>query len=422
MLFNEPGNIDSFGTKRLEKITIEMEETVLKHLLLEQTPEIDITNLDNKNENELLLDFYDSLSSIRNSKDYKSKLSNVNRLIEQLCNYKKIIKSKLHIQSNQEQSNENNLNTFKETSFLSIDCNNTLNFDDYVSSISFSRDGKLIAIGSKGCIRIYNTDDYSKIMADLIINEKDVYFRTLCFTKDNRTLISGGEDCEIKIWNLETMKCESSLVGKSGEIYGLDITEDESILVSGTSDGNIDIWNLQNKTLIRNINVDDIITSTKILKDQIHFVVSCLKGNILVYEIESCKLVDSIDAKSQIHSLALSYKSNELAIGCMNHKIEVYNIEEGKKISSKRTLIGHNNLISSLCYLKYNDILVSGSRDKQLKFWFENNIQTSSSLFENTILSIDSSPQNNKDIEIVAIGCNTKVFIYSISLKQNDSN
>lgn len=417
LLYNESGNVDSFGTKRLERMAIDMEVSIMKHMLSDQPYNEDIISLDNESENEILLNLYDSLGTIRRSKDDTTKLSNINNMIEQLCNYRMIIKNKLHKSNNQE--DHGNESSFEETNFLSKNCTNTLKFQSYVSSISFSSDGNLLAVGSKGFIQIYNTSNY-ELIGNLHINEKDAYIRSLCFTKDSKNLMSGGEDCEVKIWNVDTMKQETSLIGKSGEIYSLTISNDESILISGTSDGNIDIWDLKNRQLIKNLNVNDIITSIIILEDQKHFVLSSLKGTVYVFEIESGKIIHSFNVNNEIHTLAFNIQSNELVVGCANSKIEVLEFDDEKKLSSKGTLMGHNNLISSLCYTKHNNILISGSRDKQLKFWFKNYTQKSKTLFENTILSIDSSPKSDENHEIVAVGCGTNVLIYSLTMKINN--
>lgn len=66
--------------------------------------------------------------------------------------------------------------------------------------------------------------------------------RTIAFSPDSRTLVSGGGD--IIVWDLKTGKERSSLSGHSQFVSSVAISRDNKTLVSGSPDRTIKIWRM----------------------------------------------------------------------------------------------------------------------------------------------------------------------------------
>ncbi|MBD0346790.1 MAG: hypothetical protein ICV63_18590, partial [Coleofasciculus sp. Co-bin14] len=67
---------------------------------------------------------------------------------------------------------------------------------------------------------------------------------TLAISDDGKTLVSGGQDKAIKIWDLQTGLLRKTLQSDSGEIQALAIAPDSKIVVSGSGDRMVRIWNI----------------------------------------------------------------------------------------------------------------------------------------------------------------------------------
>lgn len=67
---------------------------------------------------------------------------------------------------------------------------------------------------------------------------------TLAMSADGKTLISGGKDKAIKVWDLQTGTLKKTLQSHSGEIYTVAIAPDHQTIVSGSGDRQIRIWKL----------------------------------------------------------------------------------------------------------------------------------------------------------------------------------
>jgi WD40 repeat protein len=65
---------------------------------------------------------------------------------------------------------------------------------------------------------------------------------SVALSADGRTLVSGGEDIRIKIWDMQTGKELGTLTGHTSTVFSVALSADGQTLVSGSSDGTIKIW------------------------------------------------------------------------------------------------------------------------------------------------------------------------------------
>jgi hypothetical protein len=66
----------------------------------------------------------------------------------------------------------------------------------------------------------------------------------LAISADGQTLISGGQDKAIKVWDLQTGQLRKTLQSDSGEIQAVAIAPDGKTVVSGSGDRMVRIWNI----------------------------------------------------------------------------------------------------------------------------------------------------------------------------------
>lgn len=93
-----------------------------------------------------------------------------------------------------------------------------------------------------------NHDSSDAEAISLVCNFSDIllghsqYIFSLAISPDGQTLVSGGEDETIKIWQVSTGKELRTLTGHSEAVYCLAISPDGKTLVSGSADRTIKIW------------------------------------------------------------------------------------------------------------------------------------------------------------------------------------
>jgi WD40 repeat protein len=113
-----------------------------------------------------------------------------------------------------------------------------------IRALAFSPDGQwLAAAGTSPKIRLFATIN-GEVVKTLETRPAKVY--SLVFL-DNHRLATGGTDDRITIWDLDSQKPTSQLVGHTGTVAALACDGTGNVVVSGSYDTTLCIWNLVNK-------------------------------------------------------------------------------------------------------------------------------------------------------------------------------
>ena len=150
--------------------------------------------------------------------------------------------------------------------------------------------------------------------------------KSVIFTDDNRYLISGSSDCNIKFWNLAKKKEEFWLKDHTKSINCLKVNKLGNLLVSGSGDFKVKIW-----------------------------------------DIEAKKIKQSLeDSKSEILCLQYSPDGKWLAAGTRNSGILLWDAENGYSFTA---ITNETCPINTLCFNEDSMCVISGSGDSTLKFF-----------------------------------------------------
>ena len=72
----------------------------------------------------------------------------------------------------------------------------------------------------------------------------------ICVTSNNTDiLISGSQDKTLKVWNIHTGGCITTLTGHTGTIWCCVLSLDSNVIYSGSADNTIKIWDRTNGTI-----------------------------------------------------------------------------------------------------------------------------------------------------------------------------
>ena len=125
----------------------------------------------------------------------------------------------------------------QDISSMNIYSVNTLTgHSDYISALTISPDGKILASGDDdNTIKLWNLTT-GKLLRTLHGHSDTV-------SSDGQILASGSWDNTIKLWNLSTGKLLRTLSKHSSAIYSVAISPNGQIIASG-SDDTIKLWDL----------------------------------------------------------------------------------------------------------------------------------------------------------------------------------
>jgi hypothetical protein len=122
---------------------------------------------------------------------------------------------------------------------------------DWVSSVSYSPDGRYIASGSEdNTIKIWDATT-GALVRTLTGHSSVVY--SVSYSPDGRYIASGSWDGTIKIWDATTGALVRTLTGHSGYVLSVSYSPDGRYIASGSWDGTIKIWDATTGTLVRTL-------------------------------------------------------------------------------------------------------------------------------------------------------------------------
>ena len=163
---------------------------------------------------------------------------------------------------------------------------------------------------------------------------------TVVVTADNKQIISGARDNQIKVWNLETGKEEFTLTGHKKEVTSLAVTSDRKLLISASADETIKIWDLIEKKQIITLNRHDApVTSVVLTPDEKELISSSDDGTIKIWNLQTGELLHSIKAhKAEVKSVTITQDGKKIISASFDKTIKVWSRKTRKLI---KTLKGH---------------------------------------------------------------------------------
>ncbi|HKG58383.1 MAG TPA: caspase family protein [Pyrinomonadaceae bacterium] len=101
--------------------------------------------------------------------------------------------------------------------------------------VKFSRDGRLLALSDSYTVKLWDVATLRELPAVKVPNsgafpQSDAY---ISFSEDGKRLATGGFDTDIIVWETETGKRVSSLIGRANMAYNVEFSADGNELTSG---------------------------------------------------------------------------------------------------------------------------------------------------------------------------------------------
>ena len=220
-----------------------------------------------------------------------------------------------------------------------------LNSHSAINCISFSPDGKTLAIGATdNTIRLWDVNSGKELKK---LEGHTDGIASISFSADGKMLASGSLDKTIFLWNLDSGK-EIGRVHEARSVWSVSFSPDGKILASGLTKNTIHLW--------------DVSSLENIEK---------LQGTILVSDssVAERQRKEGFDEQYMEHiigSIAFSPNGELLAAGSLDEAIYLCDVSSGKEISR---LEGQTGAIFSVAFSPNGMILATGSGDKTIRLW-----------------------------------------------------
>ena len=261
---------------------------------------------------------------------------------------------------------------------------------NWVHSVACSSDGRYIASCSPDRTiiiwRVIDSNKYEKYREILLEENRDKkdskghWARTLIFSPDSQTIISGNEDNTIKIWDINSGECLDNLEEHKNWVSSLALDSEKNCLISASTDKTIIIWQKDDngkyqprQTLEGHENWINSVT----FNSERRIIASGSEDKTIVIWQEDANgeyqpLPPLIEHKEAVRSVAFNSdpESPILASGSKDRTIKLWKyIDDNKKWECFDTLEGHKNWVSSVVFCSDNKTIASTSMDETIRLW-----------------------------------------------------
>ncbi|MEH2048454.1 beta-propeller domain-containing protein [Nostoc sp.] len=290
-----------------------------------------------------------------------------------------------------------------------------------VSSLAFSPNGKILASGSwDSSVKVWNLLN-GELRYNLPASSWSVL--AVAISPDSKTLASGNgygptiENETLKLWNLETGKLIRS-ISASAKIRSVAFSPDGKTLISGTEDNTIKLWNVDNGQLLKTLSGhSEIVTSVAVSSDGKNLVSGSFDKTIKLWDLKTGELIRTFSGHTgAVYSVAIDPKDKLILSGSSDKTIKSWDLSTGRLV---RTFSGHSSVVASVAISPDGQSLISGgggydSPDRAIRVWNLNTGELIHTLVGHSeeVTAVAVSP----DSKIIASGSrDARVKIWSLS-------
>jgi WD40 repeat protein len=198
---------------------------------------------------------------------------------------------------------------------------------------------------------------------------------SLALTKDGQTIVSGGQDASIRLWDFASGKEVHKFLGHNGPVYGLELMADDSQLVSiADKDLAVKIWDLEKQSLRTSLAPNSAhINAVAVSPDNRYIVTGGDDGIARFWDIDRGIMLRYLEHSQGIYTITISPNGRHMLCGSKKaptsdapSMVWIWDFELGAEI---RKLEGHEGNVTALAMTADSRYILSGGQDGIVHLW-----------------------------------------------------
>jgi WD40 repeat protein len=215
---------------------------------------------------------------------------------------------------------------------------------------------------------------------------------------DPDILVSGSWDKTLKIWDLSTPACLST-VNVDSTVKSVAFSPDGDMIAAGCHNGTINLMDALTGQVKRSVNVDSRAWSVAFSPCGKTMAVGCDDGTVAIVDVATVAVMRSLIVDvTEVLSIVYSPSGDTVAVGCASGKVLIVDavtiavmrsvrghckespecicFEEEEEVSDEEPfprpdcpVTGHSGLVSSVAFSADGRWVMSGSSDKTIRLW-----------------------------------------------------
>ncbi|MGD8307126.1 MAG: WD40 repeat domain-containing protein [Ignavibacteria bacterium] len=236
-----------------------------------------------------------------------------------------------------------------------------------INSLAFNDDKKLLLSGSNdNNIKLWDIETLTLLRT---FSEHVTVTRDVKFTPDGKSVIS-AENNYIVYWRnaVDGFIGRLPLYGHTSTVTSVDISNDMTTIISGSSDKTIKVWNAESGDLIQTLTDHTSSIREVEFSPVLDRFASCSSDStVRIWSLETLQQIKFLEGHiGTISSISYHPAGKYLAGGGTSSIIYIWNVESGEIIRSLET---HTKTINAVSFSGNGNILVSGGADDKVIIW-----------------------------------------------------
>ena len=252
----------------------------------------------------------------------------------------------------------------------------TLKTKGFAHSLAFSADGKHLAVGRFRGAEVWNVETGK---AEQTLEGHAGYVRCIRYSPDGKTLATSGEDGVVRFWDAQTGEAGAKWPAAEYPVMGLAFSPDGTLLALALGDetrvtqpGPIQVWDIATATKKLDLpEHEKVANSVEFSPDGRYLISTSADEKVNVYDIAAGKALGFFDGHGRPTNAALFLKGTQTIVSGAggrakgNNFVMVWNREDGEKIAE---IEPHEARVTSLALSPDQKTLVTGGYDNTLAF------------------------------------------------------
>jgi WD40 repeat protein/RNA polymerase-binding transcription factor DksA len=234
----------------------------------------------------------------------------------------------------------------------------------WVSSVSFSPDGKFLASGSLGkTVKVWDVGSWQEVAT---LRHGDIV-TSVSFSPDGKFLASGSLDKTVKVWDVGSWQ-EVATLRHGDAVLSVSFSPDGKFLASGSSDKTVKVWDVGSWQEVATLRGHgDPVSSVSFGPDGKFLASGSSDKTVKVWDVGSWQEVATLRGhEDPVSSVSFSPDGKFLASGSDDKTVKVWEVGSWREVT---TLKGHENRVRSVSFSPDGKFLASGSLDETVKIW-----------------------------------------------------
>lgn len=237
-----------------------------------------------------------------------------------------------------------------------------------ISDIVITPDGRrVVSAGWDKTLRIWELSSGQCVSS---IEGHTEQITVVAITPDGKYIISGGWDKSLKIFDLSTEECLGTLEGHEGVVTAVELIQFNSsnqLMVSGSNQGGIRLWDLAEQKCLSTLNGHSKdVTKIIHIPNSRHLITSSKDGTIKFWDFHSGNCLKLLQAhKGSVNAIRLSPDNRRLVSVGRDKKINIWDPLSGEQIDSFEANVTN---VKDVVFSSQGKHLILGGKDS-LEIW-----------------------------------------------------